>query len=109
MQWVINNAGAVIAVLGAVFGFTATWVMYGARITQLEKDSEKKDKKIDELERALALHMSDTSLHIDPHRDEERWKDFKREIFGRFDGMVQRFDTTDRKIENLMIATPGKS
>ena len=79
-----------------IIGTIATWVLYGARITQLEKDIEKVTTAIEELEKIVREHQTDTTVHIDPHRDEKKWDDLKSEIFRRFDGV-------DGKIDKLMI------
>jgi uncharacterized protein YqgV (UPF0045/DUF77 family) len=106
MNWIANNIGAVVTIVVVVLGVAATWVMYGARITQLEKDIKKLIEVVEKLEEFVRTHHADTSLHIDPHRDEKRWDDFKDQIFQRIDGIGQRFDSTDRKIERLMMVIP---
>lgn len=99
MQWIINNLGAMIALVGVVFGLVATYVLYGADIKQLKKDSERLDGEHRELQKQVQGHNADTSLHIDPHRDKRIWDEFKSETF-------RRFDRLEEKIEKLMITVP---
>lgn len=99
MEWISNNVGALISAVILVFGLVATWVLYGADIKQLKIDKNELKLNLAELEKVVSIHKSDTSLHIDPHRDEKRWDDFKAEIMRRFDGM-------EGKIEKIMVITP---
>lgn len=103
MTWLANNIGVIITAAVVVLGVVSTWVLYGADIRQLkadkvraEKEKEKQDKVIEELKTALSMHSADTTLHIDPHRDEKRWDDFKNESW-------RRFDRVEEKIEKLML------
>lgn len=99
MEWIANNLGALIAAVVAGLGLVATWVLYGADIRQLKKDMTRLQAELTQAEALVNKHHSDTTLHIDPHRDEKRWDDLKSEIFRRFDGM-------ESKIEKLMIIHP---
>lgn len=96
MIWAANNIGTLIIIATMIFGGVAAWVLYGADIRQLKKDLAEVKGTLHEVEKIMREHMSDTSLHIDPHRDEKRWDDLKSEIFRRFDGM-------EGKIEKLML------
>lgn len=96
LLWITNNIGVLIALGVLVFGLVGTWVKYGSDITQLKKDADKSETKVEKLGDDLRLHLSDTSLHIDPARDEKRWAEFKGEI-------LRRLDRLEEKIEKLMI------
>jgi len=100
MLWLVNNLGSLIAIVAAVLGLVTTWVLYGADIRQLKKNNERLEEELKELRTESREHQANTSLHIDPHRDEKRWDDLKSEIF-------RRFDTTDRKIDRLMLNAPA--
>lgn len=118
MIWLSNNVGVLVSLSVLFVAMVGAWYSNKARIDRLEeesgrhqtertaliqqnqKDKEKLDSKIEELERVVQSHTSDTRLHIDPSRDEKRWDDLKGEIFRRFDKM-------EGKIEKLMIIYPA--
>lgn len=99
MQWLSNNPETIIGLAILIFGLVATWTMFGADIRQLKKDTADIKGELHELVRIEQAHRMDTSLHIDPHRDEKRMDDLKHDIFN-------RFDAVDRKLEKLMIIHP---
>lgn len=99
MEWLAHNVGLVITLLTIAFGMVGTWVMYGARIAQLEKDRTQQDKDFRELRTEVLKHVADTTLHIDPHRDKQIWDDFKSE-------MRDGFERIEKKIERIMIQVP---
>lgn len=113
MEWLTRNFGMVAYGLGVLIAVVTAVAVIRGRVSRLEekdggRDGEqaKQDERIKELEERVRIHQSDTTLHIDPHRDEKRWDDFKGELFGKIDMLYQRFDATDRKMERLMVYTP---
>ena len=96
MQWLAQNVVTILALSAFVGGLITTWVLYGADIRQLKKDSERQGSEHDELAREVRKHQSDTSLHLDPNRDKKIWEDFQREN-------ARRFDRLEEKIEKLML------
>ena len=98
-EWISNNAQLLATLIMLGFGLVVTWALLGADIKQLKKDTAEIKAEVHELVKVTQAHRLDTTLHIDPHRDDKRWDDLKSEIFRRFDGM-------EGKIEKLMIIHP---
>ena len=112
-NWLSNNVGALITAAVIIAGLIASWATNRARIENIEKSNQKCDDERKELqeqfrkiEDIMYKHQANTSVHVDPERDTKRWDDFKAEISRRFDHIDSRFDTTDRKIERIMIIQP---
>lgn len=113
-EWLVHNW---VVIAGVAVGVISTWTLVGSDIRQLKKDRDEDRKKyevcdseskraIEALEKELKLHTQDSARHIDQYRDEKRFDEFKGELIRRFDGIETRFDTSDRKLERLMISVP---
>ena len=109
MTWLSSNLGVVISMVVLAAGAIAAWAVNSYRIGNLERDKELADKRADKLEEKLNEHITNTTLHIDPHRDKVIWEEFKTQMVQSFTSVTQRFDSTDRKIERIIMLLPGRS
>src|SRR5213080_129314 len=117
-QWFVNNIFPILSVLAAIILAVAGWKLLAYRVAQLEawksehkeeciaraaqvqRDKERADAKLDELETVIQSHISNTQLHIDPNRDKAIWEEFK-------EGNRREFETVNRKLDKLMLIQPS--
>jgi hypothetical protein len=106
MDWLSHNLGVVISLASIFVVLVGAFYANRAKIESQGEKIKALEDHIKDLETKVDKHQANSLIHIDPDRDKRAWDDFRREIFERFDGVGQRFDTTDRKLERLMIVTP---
>lgn len=98
-DWLSHNTGTVVSVLAMLVAMVIAWATNSSRITQLEKENERSSREFKELGQVVDRHRGDTSLHIDPRRDQRMWDDLKNE-------MRAGFERIEKKIELQMVYTP---
>ena len=64
MDWLKANIVAVVTILAIAASLMTQWNNFQSSALQIA-----------ELKLRLDRHMSDTSIHIDPRRDDQRWQD----------------------------------
>jgi len=67
-----------------------SFAVFKYKVISLQGDHIKIHSRIDDVEAALLNHRLDTERHIDPRRDEQRWRD-----------LYKRLDTIERKVDEL--------
>jgi len=99
MTWLANNLGVVITLLVLGVGVIGAWALNSYRIKSLEGANEGLVNEITAVQKELTEHRLNTSLHLDPNRDQAIWREFKEENMRRFDGI-------ERKLDKLMLVAP---
>lgn len=114
MNWIKNNVAiligllvwAIIGIAGVVkFKFSAAQQKLDCDKLELRFGTayEKLEEKVRVNEGEMREHIKRTDIHIDPHRDEKRFDDFKTEIFGKFADVKAMQEETNRKIDRIQI------
>lgn len=99
MEWLSHNLGSVIILASFLLAGMGAWYHNNSRIGRLEEKEESKEDEVRELRMRIDKHIEDTTLHIDPQRDQRSWDDLKGE-------MRAGFERIEKKIERLMVYTP---
>ena len=64
MTWIKDNVAVLIVIVGIFAGWVATW-------TKMSIEAEAAAG----FRSQMAVHIMDTSIHVDPQRDERRWQE----------------------------------
>lgn len=103
MNWIKNNVAVLIGLVAWVILGIAGMIKLKLSNVQIIVDHKELKERVNANETEMRLHQKDTSIHIDPHRDEKRFDDFKTEIFGKFADVRAMQEETNRKIDRIQI------
>lgn len=95
-DFIKNNIGSVIILIAYAAVGLGFIIRQEFKINQIRVDIGLMSVKVKENENTMRDHIGKTEIHIDPHRDEKRFDDFREEI-------IRQFAETNKKIDRLQL------